>query len=40
MNNGYIFGKGGSGFMRMNIACPREVLEEAIKHIKDGLQGI
>lgn len=40
MNSGYIFGKGGSGFMRMNIACPREVLEEAIKHIKDGLQGI
>lgn len=40
MNGGYIFGKGGSGFMRMNIACPREVLEEAIKHIKDGLQGI
>ena len=40
MNSGYIFGKGGSGFMRMNIACPREVLEEAIKHIKEGLQGI
>ncbi len=40
MNSGYIFGKGGSGFMRMNIACPREVLEVAIKHIKDGLQGI
>ena len=40
MNGGYIFGKGGSGFMRMNIACPKEVLEEAIKHIKDGLQGI
>lgn len=40
MNNGYIFGKGGNGFMRMNIACPRKTLEEAIFRIKDKLQEI
>ena len=40
MNSGYIFGKGGSGFMRMNIACPREILKKAIAQIKEALQGL
>ena len=30
LNSGYIFGRGGSGFMRMNIACPKAVLKEAL----------
>lgn len=38
MNDGYIFGKGGSGFMRMNIACPRKTLEEAVFRIKSQIK--
>ena len=34
---GTAFGKGGEGFVRMNIACPTSVLEEAIKRIKSVL---
>jgi cysteine-S-conjugate beta-lyase len=34
LNSGYIFGTGGSGFMRMNIACPRSLLEEALKRME------
>ncbi len=35
MNNGFIFGEGGSGFMRMNVACPKATLEKAISNIKE-----
>lgn len=28
------FGEGGKGFMRLNIACPREVLKEGLEKIK------
>ena len=34
LHNGATFGKCGEGFMRMNIACPTSVLEEAIERIK------
>ncbi|MBO5858141.1 MAG: pyridoxal phosphate-dependent aminotransferase [Clostridia bacterium] len=34
LHNGATFGNGGEGFMRMNIACPTSVLEEAIERIK------
>jgi|LSQX01.2.fsa_nt_gb cystathionine beta-lyase len=34
LNPGIIFGKGGEGFMRMNIACPRSLLEEGLRRIK------
>lgn len=34
LHNGATFGECGEGFMRMNIACPVSVLEEAIKRIK------
>lgn len=34
LHNGQTFGTGGDGFMRMNIACPNSVLEEAIERIK------
>ncbi len=39
LNSGYTFGKGGSGFMRMNIACPKQTLKEAICRIQDKLRG-
>jgi cystathionine beta-lyase len=33
MNAGYTFGPGGEGFERLNIACPRSVLQEGIQRI-------
>ncbi|AZT85571.1 putative C-S lyase [Marinobacter sp. NP-4(2019)] len=34
MNPGLTFGDCGSGFMRMNIGCPRAVLEQALERIE------
>lgn len=34
MNPGTVFGEGGSGFMRMNIGCPRSVITSALNSIK------
>lgn len=34
MNEGSSFGPGGAGFMRMNIACPRSQVEEALNRIE------
>jgi len=33
LNRGVQFGKQGSGYMRMNIGCPRSVLQEAFDRI-------
>ena len=33
LNDGPMFGPGGSGFQRMNIACPRSVLEQGLKQL-------
>ncbi len=33
-DDGFLFGPGGAGFERMNIACPRAILEEALKRIE------
>jgi cystathionine beta-lyase len=37
MNNGAMFGTGGDGFMRMNIATPRANLRAALDCIRDAL---
>jgi cysteine-S-conjugate beta-lyase len=34
LDDGFLFGKSGSGFQRMNIACPRSILEEALQRIE------
>jgi cystathionine beta-lyase len=34
LSAGSSFGKGGSGFERMNIACPRSVLHNALERLK------
>jgi len=34
LDEGYRFGAGGEGFMRMNIACPRSLLEEALRRVE------
>ncbi|MBE0679037.1 MAG: putative C-S lyase [Bacteroidales bacterium] len=39
MNEGSRFGPGGQGFMRMNLACPRSVVEKALKQIKSAING-
>lgn len=38
LNDGEMFGKGGEGFMRMNIASPRAVLREALGRLKDAVK--
>lgn len=34
LHKGSTFGKGGSGFMRLNFACPHSVLKDAVNRIK------
>ncbi len=34
LDEGYIFGPEGEGFERINIACPRAILVEALERIK------
>jgi cystathionine beta-lyase len=38
LDEGYIFGSEGSGFERINIACPRSVLMEALQRIVTAIQ--
>jgi len=37
LNEGHTFGTGGNGFMRMNVACPRAVVEKALKNIENAI---
>lgn len=37
-NQGYIFGREGQGFARMNIACPRSILRQALCQIKTAVE--
>lgn len=37
MNSGASFGQGGEGYMRLNAACPRSVLEQALKQLEQAL---
>lgn len=34
LRHGYLFGPGGEGFVRINIACPRSILHEGLKRIE------
>lgn len=36
---GPVFGPGGEGFQRMNIACPRDTLKQALGNLKNILNG-
>ena len=38
MNMGSMFGPGGKGFQRMNIACPRPVVEKALESLDNNLE--
>ncbi len=40
LDDGYLFGPGGEGFQRMNIACPRCTLEKALDVLEQAVNGI
>lgn len=37
LNDGEMFNPGGAGFMRLNVGCPRKVLETALENLKAAL---
>jgi cystathionine beta-lyase len=37
LDEGFIFGPEGDGFERINIACPRKLLIEALDRIKEAI---
>jgi cystathionine beta-lyase len=37
LDDGFIFGPEGEGFQRMNIACPRSILVEALERIRNAI---
>jgi cystathionine beta-lyase len=37
MNNGATFGRGGEGFVRLNFACPRSTLSQALEQMREAL---
>ena len=39
LDTGTMFGKAGASFERMNIACPRKTLEEAMNRLKEAING-
>ena len=39
LDDGPLFGNGGDGFQRMNIACPRSTLAEALRRIESAVRG-
>jgi cystathionine beta-lyase len=40
LNDGESFGSGGTGFMRLNFACPRATLEKGLKSIRAAVQSL
>ncbi len=40
LDDGFLFGDGGSGFQRMNIACPRSILEEALGRLETAVNSL
>lgn len=40
LNNGPEFGPGGEGFQRMNLACPRAILEEGLTRIERAVKSL
>ena len=40
LNDGVSFGPGGEGFQRMNIACPRSILQEGLRRIEEAVNSL
>lgn len=39
LNKGTIFGQGGEYHLRLNVACPRSILEKAMKQLQIAISG-
>jgi cystathionine beta-lyase len=39
-DDGFLFGPGGEGFERLNIACPRSILEEGLRRIAGAVNSL
>lgn len=39
LDSGAVFGEAGKGFQRINVACPRSILEQALTKLKDAVRG-
>jgi len=39
-NDGEMFGKGGEGFMRLNVGTPRSILHQALEQLRVAVEGI
>ena len=40
LNEGWFFGRSLSGYMRLNAACPRSILEKALKQLKEAVDAV
>jgi len=40
LNDGPVFGPGGEGFQRMNLACPRQYVEEAVERLENAIKSL
>lgn len=40
LNDGTMFGTQGAGFMRLNVACPRTTLQQALKQLKKAINNL
>ena len=40
LNDGSIYGEEGNGYMRINLACPRSVVRQALAQLKDAITSI
>jgi cystathionine beta-lyase len=40
LDEGFIFGPEGEGFERINIACPRAIVVEALHRIREAIEGL
>ncbi len=40
LNDGEMFGRGGEGFMRINVGTPRVILREALERLADAVAGL
>jgi cystathionine beta-lyase len=40
LNDGPVFGPGGEGFQRMNVACPKSIVEEGMKRLKHAVDNL
>ncbi len=40
LNNGYAFGRSLEGYMRLNAACPRSILEKAMKQLEEAVNSL